>query len=99
MTVRLPFGVVACITPWNFPTAIPAWKLMPALICGNGIVFKPSSDTPLCATEVVKLLEKAGVPGGVVNLITGPGKPFGEVVTKSNKVEAISFTGHKDTEK
>ncbi len=97
MTIRMPLGVVSLITPWNFPIAIPAWKLAPALICGNGIVFKPSSDTPLCATELVKILEKAGIPKGVVNLVTGPGDTTGKELIKNDKVRGISFTGHKET--
>jgi len=99
MTIRVPIGVVAVITPWNFPIAIPAWKIMPALVCGNTVVFKPSSDTPLCAVEFVKILERAGVPKGVVNLIMGSGPQIGDVVMQSSKVRAISFTGNIDTGK
>ncbi len=97
MTVRTPLGVVACITPWNFPIAIPAWKIAPALICGNTVVFKPSSDTPLCATKLVEILSKAGVPKGVVNMVTGPGNTVGTRMVKNKKIRAVSFTGHKDT--
>ncbi|MBS3052704.1 MAG: aldehyde dehydrogenase family protein [Candidatus Aenigmarchaeota archaeon] len=97
MTIRMPLGVVGLITPWNFPIAIPSWKLAPALICGNGIVLKPSSDTPLCAIELVKILEKAGIPKGVVNLVTGPGDTAGKELIKNDKVRGISFTGNKDT--
>ncbi|MDP3918322.1 MAG: aldehyde dehydrogenase family protein [Nanoarchaeota archaeon] len=97
MTVRMPLGVVGVITPWNFPIAIPAWKIMPALICGNSVVFKPSSDTPLCAIEFVKILEKVGVPKGVVNLVMGSGKEIGDVILKSKDVRGISFTGSKQT--
>ena len=97
MTVRRPFGICGLITPWNFPIAIPAWKIMPALICGNSIVFKPSSDTPLCATRVVEIFEKAGLPKGVLNLVTGPGEAAGMSIVKHEKVRCISFTGHKDT--
>ena len=97
MTIRMPLGVVSLITPWNFPIAIPAWKLAPALICGNGIVFKPSSDTPLCAAELVKVLIKAGVPEGVVNFVPGSGSVVGKEIVKNKKVRGISFTGHKDT--
>lgn len=99
MTVRLPVGVFGLITPWNFPMAIPAWKIMPALICGNTVVFKPSSDTPLCAIRLVEILEKAGVPKGVVNLVTGPGGSVGMSIVKHKKVRGISFTGHRDTGK
>jgi acyl-CoA reductase-like NAD-dependent aldehyde dehydrogenase len=97
MTVRKPIGVCGLITPWNFPFAIPAWKIMPALICGNTVVFKPSSDSPLCAIRMVEILEKAGVPKGVVNLVTGPGGSVGTSIVKNPKVRAISFTGHRDT--
>lgn len=97
MTVRLPLGVVACITPWNFPIAIPSWKITAALICGNTVVFKPSSDTPICAIKFVEILEKAGVPKGVVNLITGPGGTVGTHLVKHKKIRAVSFTGHRDT--
>ena len=97
MTVRRPFGVCGLITPWNFPIAIPAWKIMPALICGNTIVFKPSSDTPLCATRLVEIFEKAGLPKGVLNLVTGPGESVGMSIVRHEKVRCVSFTGHKDT--
>lgn len=97
MTVRRPIGIVGLITPWNFPIAIPAWKLMPALICGNTIVIKPSSDTPLCVVELVKLMEKAGVPKGVVNMITGSGETVGKEIITNKKIRAISFTGSRET--
>ena len=97
MSVRRPFGVVGIITPWNFPIAIPAWKLAPALVCGNTVVFKPSSDTPLCAIELVKILEQAGVPPGVVNLVTGGGGDVGTEIVKSKRVRGISFTGNRET--
>jgi len=99
MTLRMPVGICGLITPWNFPYAIPAWKIMPALVCGNTIVFKPSSDTPLCATRLVEILEKAGVPKGVVNLVTGPGDRVGMTIVKHEKVRCVSFTGHRDTGK
>jgi alpha-ketoglutaric semialdehyde dehydrogenase len=97
MTIRRPIGVCGLITPWNFPIAIPAWKIMPALICGNTVVFKPSSDTPLCATEFVKILEKAGIPRGVVNMVTGPGSSVGKEIVTNKKVRGLSFTGSKET--
>ena len=97
MTIRTPVGVVGLITPWNFPIAIPAWKIMPALICGNSIIFKPSSDTPLCAIELVKIIEQSGVPKGVVNLLTGPADPVGTSIVRHEKIRAISFTGNKST--
>jgi acyl-CoA reductase-like NAD-dependent aldehyde dehydrogenase len=71
MTVRQPIGVVGCITPWNFPIAIPAWKLGAALIAGNTVIFKPASQTPLCATRLVQVLEEAEIPAGVLNLVVG----------------------------
>ncbi|HIH44822.1 MAG TPA: aldehyde dehydrogenase family protein [Candidatus Methanoperedenaceae archaeon] len=99
MTVRRPIGVVALITPWNFPVAIPAWKLMPALIAGNTVVFKPSSDTPMLAAELVKILTEAGVPAGVVNMVTGSGEVAGKAIVNNMKVRAMSFTGSLDTGK
>ncbi|MFH1424597.1 MAG: aldehyde dehydrogenase family protein [archaeon] len=96
MTLRVPVGVMGLIAPWNFPIAIPAWKLMPALVCGNTVVFKPATDTPLCAIELVKILEKAGLPKGVVNLVTGPGGEVGEAILDSKKIRGISFTGSKE---
>ncbi|MEK6920743.1 MAG: aldehyde dehydrogenase family protein [Nanoarchaeota archaeon] len=97
MTLRRPLGVVGLITPWNFPIAIPAWKIMAALICGNTCVLKPSSVTPLCAFTFVQLLEKAGVPKGVVNVVTGDGNVVGHALVTHPKVRAISFTGSKMT--
>lgn len=93
MAVRDPIGVVGAITPWNFPIAIPSWKLMPALIAGNTIVFKPASDTPLLAIELVKMLEEAGLPQGVVNVVLGPGGSVGEAIIHHPTVKLISFTG------
>ena len=71
MSIRQPIGVCSVITPWNFPMAIPSWKIVPALVCGNTVVFKPATLTPLSAVNFVKVLEEAGVPPGVVNLVTG----------------------------
>ena len=93
MAVRDPIGVVGAITPWNFPIAIPSWKLMPALIAGNTVVFKPASDTPLLRLEFVKLLEEAGLPTGVVNVVLGPGGSVGEAMIDHPDVKLISFTG------
>ncbi len=92
-TVRRPLGVVAIITPWNFPIAIPAWKIAPALICGNTLVFKPASGTPLSAVKLVEVFEEAGLPPGVLNFITGPGSVVGNALVESPEVQAISFTG------
>ena len=99
MTVRRPIGVVGLITPFNFPLAIPAWKIMPALVSGNTMVLKPSSDTPLLAVELIKILSHAGVPEGVINLVTGVGGEAGTALIKSRKVKAISFTGSLETGK
>lgn len=93
MTVRDPVGVVAAITPWNFPMAIPSWKIMPALIAGNTVVFKPASDTPVLAWHLVKIMEEAGLPPGVLNLVFGPGGEVGDALVEHPKVTLISFTG------
>lgn len=92
MSVRQPIGVCSMITPWNFPMAIPSWKIIPALVCGNTVVLKPSELTPLSAVNFVKVLEEAGVPPGVVNLVTG-GPHVGEVLTTHRDVAVVSFTG------
>ena len=92
-SVREPLGVVGVMTPWNFPIAIPAWKIAPALVSGNAVVFKPASLTPLIATRMVEALEKAGLPSGAINLVTGPGGTVGEEITVNKDVDAISFTG------
>lgn len=93
MTVRQPIGVVGCITPWNFPTAIPIWKIGAALISGNAIIFKPASLTPLCVARLVEILEEAGLPPGVLNFVTGGGRSVGMSIVESPRVQAISFTG------
>lgn len=93
MCVRQPVGVVAAITPWNFPIAIPLWKIAPALVCGNTVVFKPASDTPLCAQKLVEILVEAGVPAGVLNLVYGKGSDVGTPLASHPKVNLISFTG------
>ena len=92
-TVRRPLGVVGIITPWNFPLAIPAWKIAPALICGNALVFKPASATPLSAVKLLEIFEEAGLPPGVLNLVTGPGGQVGNALVESTDVKGISFTG------
>ncbi|MCH7800549.1 MAG: aldehyde dehydrogenase family protein [Chloroflexi bacterium] len=92
-TTRRPLGVVGIITPWNFPLAIPAWKIAPALICGNTLVFKPASATPMTAIELVKIFEDAGLPPGVLNLITGPGSSVGNTIVDHPDVDGVSFTG------
>jgi alpha-ketoglutaric semialdehyde dehydrogenase len=92
-SVREPLGVVGLVTPWNFPIAIPAWKLSAALICGNTVILKPSSETPACAAALVEILAEAGIPPGVVNLITGPGETVGEALLTHPGIDAASFTG------
>ena len=93
MSVRQPLGVCSIITPWNFPMAIPSWKIIPALVCGNTVVFKPASQTPLSAINFVKVLTEAGIPKGVVNLVTGDGDEVGTPLTTSEVVRVVSFTG------
>jgi aldehyde dehydrogenase (NAD+) len=92
-TIKRPLGVVAIITPWNFPIAIPAWKIAPALICGNTLVFKPASGTPMSAVKLVQVFIDAGLPPGVLNLVTGPGGLVGNALVESPSVKGISFTG------
>jgi aldehyde dehydrogenase (NAD+) len=95
-TVREPLGVVGIITPWNFPIAIPAWKIAPALAFGNTVVFKPASATPLCAVHLVAALAEAGLPKGVLNLITGAAGDVGDPIVNDDRVVAVSFTGSGD---
>ena len=99
MTVLQPIGVIGVITPWNFPMAIPAWKLMPALVAGNGIVMKPASDTPLLTIKLVEILTEAGLPPGVINLVFGPGETVGAAIVHHPDIRAISFTGSLATGK
>ena len=93
MSVRQPIGVCTLITPWNFPMAIPSWKIMPALICGNTVVFKPATDTPLSAYNLVQILAEAGVPRGAVNILTGSGSKVGNPLMTHPDVKLVSFTG------
>ena len=93
MSMRMPVGVCGLITPWNFPMAIPSWKIMPALVCGNTAVIKPATDTPHSALNLVKVLEDAGVPRGVVNLVTGAGTAVGLPLIRHKEVKLVSFTG------
>ncbi|HEY9282630.1 MAG TPA: aldehyde dehydrogenase family protein [Pyrinomonadaceae bacterium] len=92
-TVRQPHGVVACVTPWNFPVAIPVWKIAPALVAGNSVVFKPATITPATAVRLTELLVEAGVPKGVFNLVLGSGSEAGDEITNHPAVRAVSFTG------
>ena len=93
MAMRVPIGVAGVVTPWNFPMAIPTWKIFPALLCGNTVVFKPASDTPATATSLVEILMDAGVPEGVVNIVHGGGGEVGMGIVSHPDVDLVSFTG------
>jgi len=99
MAMRVPIGVAAIITPWNFPMAIPTWKIFPALVCGNTVVFKPASDTPATATTLVEILLEAGVPPGVINIVHGGGKEVGIGLVEHPDVDLVSFTGSTEVGK
>jgi alpha-ketoglutaric semialdehyde dehydrogenase len=96
MSVRMPVGIAGLITPWNFPMAIPSWKMMPALILGNTVVIKPASDTPLSVVNLIHALEEAGLPKGVVNMVTGGGTHVGAPLMSHKDVPIVSFTGSTD---
>ncbi len=96
MSVRMPVGVCGMIAPWNFPMAIPSWKLLPALVCGNTCVIKPATDTPLSTINLVQALVDAGLPPGVVNVVTGSGSQVGMRLVEHPRVQAISFTGSSE---
>ena len=93
MSVRAPVGICGLITPWNFPMAIPAWKLFPALLCGDTVVLKPAEDTPHTAVKLFEILEEAGVPPGVANLVHGSGEESGAALVRHRDVRLVSFTG------
>src|SRR5438270_11151055 len=93
MCVRQPVGLCGLVTPWNFPMAIPSWKSIPALICGNTVVIKPAEDTPALAQRFVDLLLEAGVPDGVVNIVHGFGVDAGDAVVRHPDVPGITVTG------
>jgi aldehyde dehydrogenase (NAD+) len=97
MSIRMPVGVVGAITPWNFPIAIPAWKLCPALVCGNTVVLKPAEDTPLLAQRFVDILHEAGLPEGVVQIVHGYGEETGDALVRHPDVPIITFTGSRET--
>ncbi len=97
LCVRQPVGICSLITPWNFPMAIPSWKIMPALICGNTLVIKPAEDTPLSTVNLVKAAEEAGVPAGVINIVMGMGEQAGAPLTTHPGVRLVSFTGSTET--
>jgi aldehyde dehydrogenase (NAD+) len=92
-TIRKPLGVVALITPWNFPSAIPAWKIAPALVAGNTVVIKPASLAPLSSYRLIEALHEAGIPPGVINYVTGSGGSVGDALTGNPNIKAVSFTG------
>lgn len=96
MAVRDPIGVVAAITPWNFPLAIPGWKIFPALVLGNTVVFKPSCETAITSAMIVHVLDEAGLPPGVLNLVQGPGATVGAALARNPQVSLVSFTGSTD---
>jgi alpha-ketoglutaric semialdehyde dehydrogenase len=96
-SVRMPVGVCGLITPWNFPMAIPSWKLIPALVCGNTVVIKPASDAPLSCYHLVKVCQEVGIPRGVVNYVTGGGEAVGMPLTRHPGVALVSFTGSSET--
>src|ERR1700736_1829512 len=96
-TTRQPLGVVACITPWNFPLAIPAWKIAPALIAGNSVILKPASATPASAVRLAELFQQAGLPDGVLNVLAARGGPAAEALLDAEQVKAVSLTGSTGT--
>ncbi len=95
-TIRQPLGVVGAITPWNFPVAIPVWKIAPALVCGNTVVLKPATLTPLTAIRIVEIFEQAGLPAGVLNLVMGSGRETGDELVQNPHVHGLSFTGSNE---
>jgi alpha-ketoglutaric semialdehyde dehydrogenase len=97
MSVRMPVGVAGVITPWNFPIAIPSWKIVPAIVCGDTVVFKPATDTPRLGERFVELLVEAGLPRGVVNVVHGGGGAVGEALVKHPDVPLITLTGSRET--
>jgi alpha-ketoglutaric semialdehyde dehydrogenase len=96
MSVRMPVGVLGAITPWNFPIAIPSWKIAPALVCGDTVVFKPARDTPMLGERFVEIVEEAGLPPGVLNIVHGGGETVGERLVKHPDVPLISLTGSRE---
>jgi acyl-CoA reductase-like NAD-dependent aldehyde dehydrogenase len=97
MSVRMPVGVVGAITPWNFPIAIPSWKTLPAIVCGNTVVFKPATDTPALGERYVELFTEAGLPPGVLNIVHGGGSDVGNALVEHPDVPIITFTGSRQT--
>jgi acyl-CoA reductase-like NAD-dependent aldehyde dehydrogenase len=97
MSVRMPVGIVGAITPWNFPIAIPSWKTLPAIVCGNTVVFKPATDTPALGERYVELFAEAGLPNGVLNIVHGGGSKVGQSLVEHPDVPIITFTGSRET--
>ncbi len=95
-TIKQPLGVVACVTPWNFPVAIPVWKIAPALVAGNTVVFKPATLTPATGVRIVEIFQEAGIPPGVLNLILGSGSEAGDEIINHPAIKAVSFTGSNE---
>ena len=93
--LRKPKGVVACITPWNFPVAIPLWVVLPAVLAGNTVVFKPAEQTPICGHKLMELFEEAGFPAGVINLVQGMGEEVGDPLVRHRDVDVVLFTGSR----
>src|SRR5882672_6205968 len=98
-TLREPIGVVAAIVPWNFPLLLTAWKVAPALACGNTVIIKPASQTPLTALALAEVAQEVGVPAGVINIITGPGSKVGQMIVEHPGIDKIAFTGDTSTGK
>src|SRR5437667_2480684 len=96
-TTRQPLGVVACITPWNFPLAIPAWKIAPALVAGNAVILKPASSTPASAVRLAEIYQEAGLPDGILNVLAARGGPAAEALLDAEEVRAVSLTGSTAT--
>jgi alpha-ketoglutaric semialdehyde dehydrogenase len=96
-TTRQPLGVVACITPWNFPLAIPAWKIAPALVAGNAVILKPASSTPASSVRLAELYQEAGLPDGILNVLAARGGPAAEALLDDEAIRAVSLTGHTST--
>src|SRR2546427_2184366 len=98
-TLREPVGVIAAIVPWNFPLLLTSWKVAPALACGNTVIIKPASQTPLTALALAKIAHEAGVPPGVINVLTGPGSTVGQMIVEHPGIDKIAFTGDTSTGK
>ncbi|WAA13891.1 aldehyde dehydrogenase family protein [Fervidibacillus halotolerans] len=96
MSIRVPVGVVAIVTPWNFPIAIATWKSFPAIVAGNAVIWKPATETPIMAYELAKIFEEAGLPKGVLNVVFGKGSIVGEAIVQHPDIQVVSFTGSNE---